>query len=122
MPSAAYLVTRLAPDAKLCPSGMKIPPPGATATPVGSFNSGGSPAVPRSPMVMRRLPSASNFTTWCPRWSATQTLPSTSTSMPCGKSNSPGPQLARSRPDGSSFSTAGSVRPVHEFCRQRLSR
>ena len=63
VPSAAYLVTRLAPGAKLWPSVMKISPPGATTTSVGSLSSGGSPAVPRSPMVRRRLPWASNFTT-----------------------------------------------------------
>ena len=100
VPSAAHFVTRLAPGAKLCPSVMKMSPAAVTMTSVGSLSSGGSPGLPRSPMVRRWLPSASNFTTRCPRWSATQTLPSSSRSRPCGKSNIPEPQLRSRRPDG----------------------
>ena len=48
-------------------------------------------------------------------------MPSRSTVAPCGKTNRPAPQLASSVPRASYFRIGASLRPAHEFAKQRCT-
>lgn len=104
-------------------------PFGATTTLVGSVRAvGGSPATPALPSVRSTVPSGLNLTTvWplpvspgnfffsrslIPRASATQTFPSRSAWILCGKINIPAPKDMSSLPDESNFMTGATVEPA----------
>ena len=81
------------------------------------------PETPGVPSVINTLPLELNLTTWCPRLpagaragataSVTQTLPSRSTSMPCGQMNIPPPKLATTLPSGLNLITESSFESRH---------
>src|ERR1700704_1732676 len=100
-----------------CPSATKLSQFGAVTRADGALNSSGPlPGVFGLPRVSSTLPSGVNLNTWWPlpprpRPSATQTLPSPSTWMPCGNSSSPAPKLFSSFPDESNFRIGSSLEP-----------
>src|SRR5262245_32892799 len=109
------------------PSATKMSPFGATATSDGELNSSlPEPATPALPSVSSTAPVGLNLMTWCPLSlafdpcaSVTQTLPSRSTSMPCGKTNLPAPKLLTSLPDGSNSNTESMFDPSHVLAPHR---
>src|SRR5207247_1408654 len=65
------------------------------------------------------LPAAAGFAAPGGTPSVTQTLPSLSTWMPCGKMNIPAPKLLTSLPVSSNFRTAGRFDPAQLFAPHR---
>src|ERR1700752_4800264 len=111
-------------------------PSGALTTSLGSVNaSGGFPALPGVPSCSSTLPSGLNLMTVCPlpaesgnclssasvadRASTTQTLPSLSTSMPCGQRICPAPKLLITFPLGSNLTIGSTFEPAHELAPHR---
>ena len=114
-------MTRLFP-LSACPSATKMSPFAATATSLGELKCFGSlPGSPLVPSVISTLPSGLNFTTTWPRMSpfgvrlaatasVTHTLPSLSTSSPCGQMNRPPPKLLRTLPSGLNWTIGSALR------------
>ena len=117
-----------------CASATKMLPSGAMCTSLGCVKwVGGSPATPAVPRVSSTSPSGLNLMTVCPRpeavglsprsarltASATQTLPSLSTSMPCGQWMSPPPKARTTLPFASSLTIGSRSDSAHELTPQR---